>query len=704
MKKSTSILIIFILTVGIFTTLLFNNTKAANSYSSTALNIANFLVDNQDENGMIADVPNDAEYSLVNEDSNMEYALIGIAAAYQESGDIKYLNALKKGVEWLAAREDMTASMWNGSFRYAYESSYPYAPVAVSPGRGITDARGVDATSALFVYALELYTRLSGSTALAKEYETHARSALNFILDYNQAPNGFFYSSWQQKNGQWVLWKFQYTADQADVYLGMQSGWLLYGDTRYKSAADNIANNIESYFFIPSQGKYALGLDEYGTPDPDQEWFNGTFPQGYVPWVFGDSINNQSAWNWIKNCQQADGSLSCFSNDPLYSLSASIYALPSANLSKPLPTTALDWIINTTYDPIDHGIKDTANDGKEKYSNVAGFTIASMLQFSAFGNSLPPPVVIDGQCGVSATNYSHDTTSYGSNPDFCSAGIPPILPTNFPFQGSFVSWVCTGQNGGKDQSCTATRELVPTCGSAMRTYNYDEIFPGNYTYCASGNPDPTTPLDPNQGGYTNWVCRGINGGAPSNQCSSNRSLAPKPTDITIISSVSLGRDDAEESILGAVNLSNSNLKIVYNSSKGNQIIGLRFISLDIPKGAIITNAYLEFTVGKVSTGPANFTIVAENTNNSKFFPTINYSISSRNRTSANVIWSPENWDTVGAKIQSPNLSSLIQEVVNRSGWNFDNAMSFIITGSGTRTAVARNQSSTMATKLIVTYK
>ena len=225
--------------------------------------------------------------------------------------------------------------------------------------------------------------RLSCSTAIAEEYETQARAALDFVLDHNQAPNGFFYSSWQQKNKQWRLWKFQYTADQADDYLGMQAGWLLYGDARYQTAANHIAANIGSAFFLPNLKRYSLGLDEYGTPDYDTEGFNGIFAQGYVPWIFGNSAKNLAAFQWLTACQQPNGSLSCFNGDPLYSLSAAIYALPATILSQSIPTSALSWIINTTY-KTDGGVVDTANASQEKYTNVAGFTIASMLQFQAF--------------------------------------------------------------------------------------------------------------------------------------------------------------------------------------------------------------------------------------------------------------------------------------------------------------------------------
>ena len=61
--------------------------------------------------------------------------------------------------------------------------------------------------------------------------------------------------------------------------------------------------------------------------------------------------------------------------------------------------------------------------------------------------------------------------------------------------------------------------------------------------------------------------------------------------------VSAGTDDAEERISGAVNLSSTDLELVDESaSKPDQTVGLRFNGLDIPQGAVVVNAYLQFQV------------------------------------------------------------------------------------------------------------
>jgi len=356
----------------------------ANDYSAAALRTADYILNQQNVDGAIPDIP-DGE--SVNTDSNMEYALIGLAAAYQHSRDPRYLSALEKGIRWLAAREEMTDPRWSGSWFYAYSSAPPYAPLPTSPGDpAIRDVRGADATSALFVYLLYLHSTLSASNTLAQEYETHARAALDFVLEHNQSANGFFYSSWQKwaADGKWHLWTFHYAADQGDMYLGMQAGCLLYAETRYCQSANFLKANTAATFFDPVQGRYALGMYEDGSLETEMEGFNGIFPQGYLTWVFGDDSANQNANGWLNACVQSDGSLACFPDDPRYSLSAIIYAMSASSLNQPLPTPSLDWLLAIAYDPSDGGVRDTADPASEKFSNVAGFAIIALLQSRSF--------------------------------------------------------------------------------------------------------------------------------------------------------------------------------------------------------------------------------------------------------------------------------------------------------------------------------
>ncbi len=352
-----------------------------NHYGDLGLEVADYLLSQQDADGAIPDAPG---WTSCNIDSNMEYALIGLAAAYQYSGDDRYLVGLEKGIGWLAAREEMSDPDWIGSWRYAYRSQPPYEPMVVPMGPNIDDVRGVDATSGLFAYLVYLHVQLSGDTRLRDQYEENVVAALDFVLDHNRADDGYFLSSWQQRGDEWRLWRFEYSADQADVYLGLQAGALLYREDRFTQAAQHLESGVATTFFGTNEGRFAIGRDEGGQLEFAFEGFNGIFPQGYVTWVVGESTGGQQAWSWLATCEAPDGSLSCYDDDPTYALTFAVYAMAATALDEPFPTHALDWFEANLQDPSDGGVRDTARPQSEKYSNVQGLSIVALTQFQAF--------------------------------------------------------------------------------------------------------------------------------------------------------------------------------------------------------------------------------------------------------------------------------------------------------------------------------
>ena len=161
---------------------------------------------------------------------------------------------------------------------------------------------------------------------------------------------------------------------------------------------------------------------------------------------------------------------------------------------------------------------------------------------------------------------------------------------------------------------------------------------------------------------------------------------------TLEARISSSADDAEERASGSMKFTSSDLELVDdNPSKPDQTIGLRFNGLDIPQGAIITSAYLQFQVDEVSAGGATLQIQGEDADNAAAFANTANDVSSRQATTATVTWSPNEWLTVGAAgadQQSADISSIIQEIVSRAGWTANNSIALIITGSGARTAEA----------------
>lgn len=115
--------------------------------------------------------------------------------------------------------------------------------------------------------------------------------------------------------------------------------------------------------------------------------------------------------------------------------------------------------------------------------------------------------------------------------------------------------------------------------------------------------------------------------------------------------------------------------------------GLRFPNLNIPRGATIVSAFIDFTPYATDTQTPTLTIKAENASNAAAYAATNNNLSTR-LTTPGVVASTATWNTVAwsstSVIQTtPDLKALVQNVVDRTDWDpSSNALSFIITGAG----------------------
>ncbi|MBK8431866.1 MAG: hypothetical protein IPL28_11510 [Chloroflexi bacterium] len=159
--------------------------------------------------------------------------------------------------------------------------------------------------------------------------------------------------------------------------------------------------------------------------------------------------------------------------------------------------------------------------------------------------------------------------------------------------------------------------------------------------------------------------------------------APTPTSFaapdiaTLYRRVNVGDDDAEERIpSGSTNVHSSDLELVYDSDlPADQLVGMRFLNLSIPPGAIVTNAYIEFAADESSSGATSLLFRAQAADNPPAFVATNNNISSRPLTAASVSWNNLPAWTRYQLYQSPNLASIIQEIINRPAWTSGNPFS-----------------------------
>jgi hypothetical protein len=158
-------------------------------------------------------------------------------------------------------------------------------------------------------------------------------------------------------------------------------------------------------------------------------------------------------------------------------------------------------------------------------------------------------------------------------------------------------------------------------------------------------------------------------------------------------------DDAEEKSDGSPDLTSGNVDL------GTRPSGMRFL-LPVPHGAHIVRAYVQFTVDTPQTGTANLTIEGEANDNALTFGSSKHNIVNRPRTVNYVTWTPAGWPTkgmAGAAQQTPDLSAILQEIVERPPWVSGQGLALIVTGTGVRQAVSYDSKPATAPLLHVEY-
>ena len=117
---------------------------------------------------------------------------------------------------------------------------------------------------------------------------------------------------------------------------------------------------------------------------------------------------------------------------------------------------------------------------------------------------------------------------------------------------------------------------------------------------------------------------------------------------------------------------------------------MRFTGVTVPRGATVTNAYVQFQVDEATTAATSLTVAGEAADNPPGFTTASKNISSRPRTTA-VAWNAASWPTMGARTadqRTTNLAPVVQQIVSRAGWASGNAVVLVVTGTGSRVAEA----------------
>lgn len=144
-------------------------------------------------------------------------------------------------------------------------------------------------------------------------------------------------------------------------------------------------------------------------------------------------------------------------------------------------------------------------------------------------------------------------------------------------------------------------------------------------------------------------------------------------------SVRQSSDDSWEKADGTVDP--TKLTVILDYTANNWRWGLvRFQSVPIPQGATIDTASIGIVWGGNNI-PFDVNLYGEAVDNSATLTGSLNEISNKPRTTAVVRWTSNS--VLSTFTRSPNIASIIQEIVNRPGWTSGNALSIIIEGLST---------------------
>ena len=184
-------------------------------------------------------------------------------------------------------------------------------------------------------------------------------------------------------------------------------------------------------------------------------------------------------------------------------------------------------------------------------------------------------------------------------------------------------------------------------------------------------------------------------------------------DQTLMYPVIASADDAEEGDdgPGVMDIDSSDLELVEDhfGEGRNQTVGLRFTGIDIPGGTEIVSAHIQFTCDEAdkNNNPFQVTIHGEAADSAMTFNADAYNISSRAKTTAFTSWADiPDWTVegeAGEDQRTTDLTNIVQEIVDRPGWEEGNALAFILEGEGTRTAESFDGEAELAPVLLVTF-
>ncbi len=294
--------------------------------------------------------------------------------------------------------------------------------------------------------------------------------------------------------------------------------------------------------------------------------------------------------------------------------------------------------------------------------------------------------------GIDIWNPSNGNVVYILNQKYIDR---PNVDVTYPFHQQFF---------GQPQNVTITADANSVSSTVQEVKFYvNDVYIGN-DLSAPYEYNWTIPAD-GQYVITAWAVDA----AGWHNVSDNVKICAGDIDITV--PLATNDDDAEEyKDDGSVDLSSSDIEMAIEEwtwpiTDEAQWSGFRFAVVEIPQGATITNAYIQFTADEDQSDNSSLLIHGEASDDAAAFTSSNNNLSNRTRTTAQVNWAAASWtsNSSGVNEQTEDISAIITEITNRPGWQMGNSLVVLIEGSGTRSAYSRDTDAAKSAKLHVSY-
>ncbi|MBI2519198.1 MAG: hypothetical protein HYV97_02225 [Bdellovibrio sp.] len=253
----------------------------------------------------------DSDY--YNQDNDAGYAGMALALAAARWNYSDHIAAVKRLIVWYA-NVMQADGVWH--WGYSRNGLDDYEPWVGDQYTGlvpsITGLRSLDAAQSFPAVVMAIYaSAFPEDTEFIQTYAPIMIQGIDALIANNyDSSNGFFFSSYQYYSGAWHLYEAQYSAGQADVYLGLMCAYALTGTQRYKDYAIAIKNNFHAAYWSSALNLYSVSLTgAMGAAKIRDDATIYAFAQGWGNWVFGTSnlTNGTDALSTMSTWVQGDG-------------------------------------------------------------------------------------------------------------------------------------------------------------------------------------------------------------------------------------------------------------------------------------------------------------------------------------------------------------------------------------------------------------